>query len=63
MENELSILMRHELLYREEYTARDLLARKSDGWFETNFGRFFLLCGFYEGPYILIKYGYLKCDG
>ena len=45
MENELSILMRHELLYREEYTPRDsgtgLQARKSDGWFETTLGRFF----------------------
>ena len=54
MENELSILMRHDLLYREEYTPQDsgtgMQARESDGWFETNFGRFFLLCGFTRVP-------------
>jgi len=67
MEKELSILLRHDLRYREEYTPQDsgtgMQARKSDGWFETNFGRFFWLCDFYEGPYILIKYGYFNFPG
>ena len=65
--NYLSILQEHDLLYREEYTAQEpgtgMPAWKSDGWFVTNFERFFCCVVFTRVPTFYFKYGYLKFDG